>query len=132
MPSSQDKGAVRSLYAQLKRDGFAPWLDERDILPGESWEATIKTAVRTSDVVLVCLSKGSVSKAGYVQREIRSAIEVADEQPEGSIFIIPLRLEECKVPDGLTRWQWLNYYEDDAHDRLLGALRKRVSQLQSR
>jgi hypothetical protein len=130
--SSKDKPRVRPLYAQLKRGGFSPWLDEEDILAGEPWEKAITNAVRSSHAVLVCLSKDSVSKAGFLQKEITFALQVAEEQPEGSIFIIPLRLEDCKVPDRLSRWQWLDYFEDGAHDRLLRALRKRASQLQSR
>jgi hypothetical protein len=39
-----------------------------------------------------------VTKEGYVQREIRRAIEVAEEKPEGTIFIVPVKLEECDVP----------------------------------
>lgn len=128
--SSQDKALVRRLYTRLKGEGFVPWLDEKDILPGEAWEPAIKSAVRTSDVVLVCLSSGSVSKAGFLQKEIKLALDAAEEQPEGAIFIIPLRLEEAPIPDRLSRWQWLNYFEEGAHDRLLRALRKRASQLQ--
>lgn len=129
--SSGDKEAVRALHARLKAAGFVPWLDELDILPGEDWQRAITTAVRSSDVVLVCLSRGSVSKVGYLQREIRTALDVAEEQPEGAMFLIPLKLEACDVPERLQRWQWLDYFEPGAHDRLLLALRKRASQLAS-
>ena len=33
--SSADKEAVRKFYQRLRRDGFKPWLDEEDILPGQ-------------------------------------------------------------------------------------------------
>ncbi len=33
--SSRVKAAVRKLYALLQSDGFDPWLDEEDILPGQ-------------------------------------------------------------------------------------------------
>src|SRR6266851_5867205 len=84
--SSSDKQAVRKLQSQLRAAGFEPWLDEENLLPGQDWEREIKRAVRTSDVVLVCLSK-SINKAGYLQREIRDVLDVADEQPEGVIFL---------------------------------------------
>jgi class 3 adenylate cyclase len=79
--------------------------------------------VRESDVVLVCLSRGSINKRGYVQREIKSALDVADEQPEGSVFLIPLRLEDCDVPERLTRWHWVNLFEESGYARLLRSLR---------
>lgn len=127
--SSSDKSSVRELDARLKADGFVPWLDERDILPGEDWERAIRAAVKKSDVVVVCLSKNSVSKVGFLQREINFVLDAAEEQPEGAIFILPVKLESCDVPERLARWQWLNYFEKDAHDRLLTSLRKRAAQL---
>jgi hypothetical protein len=127
--SSSDKQAVRELDARLRRDGWVSWLDERDILPGEDWAQSIRGAVKKSNVVLVCLSKQSVAKAGFLQREIRFVVEAAEEQPNGAIFIIPVKLESCDVPEQLTRWQWLDYFVDGAHDRLLASLRKRAAQL---
>ena len=130
--SSTNKSVVRTLHARLEEAGFAPWLDEKDILPGEDWERAIAAAVSASDVVLVCLSKDSVSRVGFLQRELTSALNAAEEQPEGAIFIIPLKLEACDVPERLKRWQWLDYFEDGAHERLLLALRKRASQLHAK
>src|SRR5207247_2814747 len=86
--SSSDKAAVRDLYHRLLADGIAPWLDEEDLLPGQEWGKTIPKAVRPSDVVIVCLSRGSITKVGYVQKEIRLALDAAQEQQEDTIFII--------------------------------------------
>jgi hypothetical protein len=127
--ASEDKVQVRSLYDQLKRDGFDPWLDQENILPGQDWDAAITQAVRSSDVVLVCLSRTSISKAGYLQKEISRVLDVAEEQPDGAIFIIPVRFDDTDVPEKLRRFQWLDYFEKDAYDRLLQALNKRASQL---
>jgi hypothetical protein len=73
-------------------------MDEEKLLPGQDWEAEIRKAVRGSHVVLVCISKSSLTKEGYVQKEIRHALDVADEKPDGTIFVIPVRLERCEVP----------------------------------
>jgi hypothetical protein len=43
-----------------------------------------------------------------VQKEIKFALDVADEQPEDTIFLIPLKLEECDVPERLARWHWVD------------------------
>ena len=124
--ASADKETVRTLYRRLWEDGVEPWLDEEDLLPGQDWELEITNAVRTADVVIVCLSKKAVTKAGFVQKEIRVALEVAEEQPEGVIYIIPLRLEECTVPTTLRRWQWVDYFLSQGYERLLRALRTRA------
>jgi hypothetical protein len=120
--SSVDKRAVRTLYGRLHRDGFKPWLDEEDLAPGQDWELEIRRAIRKAHVVLVCLSQDAADRAGYLQKEIRFALDVADEQPEGSVFVIPVRLEECTVPDRLGRWQQVDLFEDRGYERLVRSL----------
>ncbi len=122
--SSIDKAAVRALYRQLQKEGdIEPWLDEENILPGQDWDYEIRKAVRESDVVLACLSSASITKRGYVQTEIKLALDVADEQPEGMIYLVPTRLEPCDVPERLRRWQWVNLFEQRGYEQLLRALR---------
>lgn len=127
--ASTDKPAVRKLYKFLSDTGFRPWLDEYELLPGRDWQLEISKAVRKADVVLVCLSKHAVNKRGYVQKEIRIALDLADEQPEGATFIIPVRLDECDMPERLSRWQWVNLYEKEGYDRLLKSLYTRAAEL---
>jgi len=117
--SSGDKLAVRQLYQRLKACNLDPWLDEENLLPGQDWEEEIRKAVQEADVVIVCLSRGSISKTGFVQKEIKFALNVAEEKPEGVIFIIPLLLEECTIPERLSRWQAVKYFEQDGFDKLM-------------
>jgi hypothetical protein len=127
--ASSDKPVVRNLYRRLVDNGIEPWFDEESLLPGQHWQAEIPKAVRKSDVVIVCLSCASVSKAGYVQKEISFALDVAEEQPEGSIFLIPLRLEECVLPDRLRRYQRADLYSPIGFDRLMKSLSTRSAAL---
>jgi formylglycine-generating enzyme required for sulfatase activity len=126
---SGDKPAVRDLYHRLRAAGFDPWLAEESLLPGQDWQLEIPKAVRSSDAVIICLSSRAITKAGYVQKEIRYALDVADEQIEGAIFLIPLRLEECEVPERLRRWQWESLFQEKGYERLLRALRARAEAL---
>ncbi|AOS83129.1 hypothetical protein BIU88_02600 [Chlorobaculum limnaeum] len=120
--ASGDKPAVRDLYNQLTEYGIDPWLDEEDLLPGQDWRLEIPKAVKSSDVVLVCLSNKSTNKAGYIQKEIKYALDVASEQPEDEIYIIPIRLEECDVPEALSRWHWVNLSQQNGFERLMRSL----------
>jgi len=129
--SSGDKLEVRNLYQRLSSEGFDPWLDEEKLLPGQEWKLEIPKAVRTSHIVIICLSSNAINKAGYVQKEIKDALDVAEEQPEGTIFIIPLKLEECNVPERLGRWHWVNYYEENGYERLMSSLRMRAETISS-
>src|SRR6266478_7445327 len=110
-------------------NGFEPLLDVEKLDPGDDWREEIAKAVERCHVVLACLSKHSVNKEGFVQKELRIALDVADEKPEGTTFIIPVKLEECEIPRRLTRWHWLNLFEEGGYDRLARSLHKRLSQL---
>lgn len=121
--SNRDRTKVRELYKLLRRDGFNPWLDEENLLPGSDWQTEILKAIRGSDFIIVCLSRTSINKAGYLQKELKHALDIADEQPEGAIFIIPAKLEECEVPDRLKKWQWVNLFLENGYQRLLLSLK---------
>jgi hypothetical protein len=125
--SSADKPAARNLYHRLKGNGFGPWLDEEDLVGGQDWELEIRAAVRSSDVVVVCLSHASINKEGFVQREIKLALDVEEEKPPGTIFMIPLRFEEVQVPTRLARWHWINFFQPDGFERLRIALDARAA-----
>ena len=123
--SSGDKHIVRDLYQRLKTCNVDPWLDEENLLPGQNWEQEIRKAVRSSDVVIVCLSPGSISKTGFVQKEIKFALDIVDEQPEGSIYLIPVKLEDCEPPERLNHLHWVNYKQQDGFYKLIKALQRR-------
>lgn len=133
--ASQDKPIVRELYQRLKAENWIdPWLDKAKLLPGQDWELVIEKAVDDSDVVIVCLSSQSVSKEGFVQREIRYAYDLALEKPEDTIFLIPLRLDDCIVPRKLRTLHWVDYFDlqvqkDAAFFDLLNALKLRHEQV---
>jgi formylglycine-generating enzyme required for sulfatase activity len=121
--ASEDKARVRQLCNQLRDDGFEPWLDEEQLLPGQDWEREITTAVRGSDAILVCLSKFSVEKVGFVQKELRRIVEFAEYQPEHRIFVIPVRLEPCSLPASLSKWQNADLFSPDGYEKLRQSLR---------
>lgn len=124
--SSGDKATVRKLYRRLHRDRIDAWLDNKRLVPGQKWDAEIRKAICTSDVVIVCLSRASVNKEGYVQKEIKMALDFAEEKPDEAIFLIPAKLEECQIPDRLRGLQWVNLFEPKGYAQLLAALHKRA------
>jgi len=127
--ASQDKPLVRELSRRLVGEGWIDtWLDEKNLLPGQDWRVKIEEAVEESDIVIICLSNNSVTKEGYVQKELRYAREIALEKPEDSIFLIPLRFDECEVPRGLRFYQWVDYFgekKDSSYQALAASLKIR-------
>ena len=123
--ASEDKPMVRELCQRLKDDGFDPWLDEERILPGQDWDIEIEKAVEAADTVILCLSSNSVSKEGYIQREYKKALDYQKEKPEGTIFVIPVRLDNCEIPFFMRNLQCVDY--PSGYDRLLASLNVRAS-----
>ncbi len=128
--AKEDKPQIRQLYADLKGRGFEPWLDEKDLVPGRLWREEIPKAIRGAGVFLACLSSRSVEKIGYVQNEFRQALSAYAERPPGSIYLVPVRLDDCQVPDlqipdrglSLRDIHWADLWQEDGLDRLISAL----------
>jgi len=131
--SSNDKPAVRELYQKLRAESWIqPWLDEEELYPGQDWNLEIEKAVEAADAIIVCLSKGSITKEGYVQRELRIVLDYADYKPEGTLYLMPVRLEECDPPRRLRPWQYADYFEGQRErglQRLLVSLKRRAESL---
>jgi formylglycine-generating enzyme required for sulfatase activity len=121
---------VRELYQKLRTESWIkPWLDEEELLPGQDWDLEIEKAVQISDAVIVLLSDSAVKKEGYIQKELRFALSVALEKPEETIFIIPLRLDNCFIPRSLKSIQYIDYFP---RERQVSAFEKVIESLKIR
>lgn len=118
----EDKPVIRALHKRLNEAGTQPWLDEVDLLPGQKWKTEIRKAISEADAFLACLSSRAITREGFVHREIREALERALSMPEGRIFLIPVRLDACNVPEPLKEYQWVDYFGEKGPDYLMRAL----------
>jgi small GTP-binding protein len=112
--------------------GIDVWISDEKLIPGQDWKDEIRKAVRTSDVVLLFLSNNALTRDGYFQKELKLALEVAEQKPNGVIYIIPIRLEDCPVPEEVSRFHWINYFEDRAYAQLIKALVAKAESLSLR
>ena len=71
-----------------------------------------------------------MDKEGYIQKEIKFALDRAREMPEGKIILIPVRYEECEVPFSLGRYQWVDLFDEVGYARMMRALKFRAAQLE--
>src|SRR6185312_16282143 len=120
--AKRDIREVNQLYQKLIDNGLNPWMDTEDILPGEEWKPKIMKAIREATVFIACMSTNSVSKRGVIQEEIREALNTWQQKLPDDIYLIPLRIEECEVPQSLSRFQWLDLFEEEGFNKLLGSL----------
>lgn len=94
--AKEDIRFARKLHMDLIDADVKPWMDSHELMPGQDWDKSIREAIEQSSYFLAVLSSRSVAKTGYVQKEIRKALEIADQKPDGSIFILPVRIDDCE------------------------------------
>jgi hypothetical protein len=98
-----DHELVAPLRQELERADHAVWWDRgKGLLPPGTmgWESKIKQAIRRSYAFILCMSEISMMRSrAWVYPEIIEAIEVQRSLNPSKIFIIPVRLSECEVPD---------------------------------
>src|SRR5215211_4162906 len=95
----EDAEAANRLYNDMKMAGLDPWLDTQSLLGGQNWKIAIRGAIKNSRYFVPLLSSNTVEKVGYIQKELKEALEVLDEFPQSKIFVIPVRINECKIND---------------------------------
>jgi TIR domain len=94
----EDLGAALQVYQHLSfYPGARVWFDKESLRAGQTWKLEVEKAIERADYFVLLISRHTLDR-GYVQREIRKALEVLDTVPEGEIFFVPVRLEDCEMP----------------------------------
>ncbi|MGK7913571.1 MAG: TIR domain-containing protein [Synechococcus sp.] len=84
-------------------------------------------AIEKSDFFAICISRRAVTKSGFIQNEIRTAIDEYRRRPAGTIYLLPILLEACEIPrirlDANTllkhlQWTHVASGDSDSLDRL--------------
>lgn len=104
--AKEDFEFAQKLYDYLSENGFKPWLDKKNLLPGQQWDYEIKKGLREANYVILLLSENSVKKRGYVQREFKLGLKYFEEKLEDDIYLIPIKINKCEAPESLSSFQW--------------------------
>jgi formylglycine-generating enzyme required for sulfatase activity len=65
-----------------------------------------------------------------VQQEIKWALDILAQMPEETIYLIPVRLEVCQVPEQMSELHWVDLFEPDGFEYLTRALDFEINQRQ--
>jgi len=119
--SSKDKPFARLLATDLTEAGHFAWLDEWQIKVGESIPGSISKALEKSDYVLVVLSSNS-NESEWVKQEWFT--KYWDEITEKEVKVIPILMEECKIPELLKTKKYADFRREYSNglEELLFAL----------
>ena len=132
--ASEDKSQVRAIYAKLKGAGLAPWLDEENLQPGERTEGKIQEAIKKCRFFLACISSQSVGKDGFIQKELRLALQEFEQKSPDTIYFIPVLLEDIPLPDiqvgtmSLQEYQAARVYDEAGLGKLIKQLQEHAGQ----
>lgn len=127
--AKEDRNLALKYYDLLAQEGVSPWMDKKHLLPGQNWEAEIEKAFSNANVVVLLLSKQSVSKRGFFQREANDAIERLKYKQPTDVYVIPLLLEPCEVPSNITkRLQYVDLSTPGAWDQVRASLKLAAEQ----
>lgn len=127
--AKEDLEQALQCFERLVDAGVTPWLDVKKLLPGQNWEAEIERAFSDANVIVILLSKCSVDKRGFFQREANEAIEKLRYKKPTDIYVIPLLLEACDVPSYIAnRLQYVNLGANDAWDQIRSSLKLAAEQ----
>jgi uncharacterized protein (TIGR02145 family) len=107
----QDRSRVIELHAHLQRAGLHPSIGEAEAPPPADWDHEIQQTMQASRFVILCFSLNFVSSVGHVQRQLDIAIQVAKSRMDDRIFLIPVRLDNCKVPASYSHLQHVDVFE---------------------
>ena len=67
----------------------------------------------TSNFFIALLSKNSVSKKSYVQKELKRALDILDKYPYAEGFFLPVRLDECfPEHEYIKNLHWADMFDD--------------------
>jgi hypothetical protein len=128
----EDAPRVERLAADPEARSIATWIDRYQIKPGQRWQEAIEEAIRSGAFFVACFSQAYAGRArSYMNEELSIAIEEVRLRPEEVSWFIPIRLDDCKIPDrrigpglGIRSFQWLDTFPDWAKsiDRLVEAI----------
>jgi hypothetical protein len=122
----EDADLARRLFNELRAiQHIDPWLDEQCLLPGLEWDPAIRKEIRDADYFLALLSCNSTEGEGYQHVELDQALERLARFPKNQVFLIPARLDECKMPRyELDKLHRVDLFPDWTHgmERLLSVL----------
>lgn len=90
----------KELKQELKPRGIEVWLDLHAIDPGARWKTEIRRAIRQGAFFIACFSEEySRREKTYMNEELTIAIEVLRQFHAGRTWFIPVKLNECEIPD---------------------------------
>jgi hypothetical protein len=122
--ATEDKARfVTAFAARLRASGIDAWVDQWEMLPGDSLvDKIFEEGLKDADAIIIVLSRFSVDKK-WVREELNAAVV---RKIENNCRLIPVRLDDCQVPECLRHTVWQPIHDLSSYDaefeRILDAI----------
>jgi len=91
---------VDRLCKRLSKSGATVWLDRADVKAGVYWKDAVRSAITNGAFFVACFSQESVAKSrSHMNEELSLAIDELRLRPTHRTWFIPVKLNECAIPD---------------------------------
>ncbi len=123
--ASEDFPVVREIVNDLKRHGIRYWLDDEQILPGDSISQKVENGLLNSRFVMPCFSRNEL-KSGWVRAEYSAILNRMLSGNTGQ-RVVPLildDLEDSEMPPLLSDIRYERYSDVRGYDKLLRRLKQ--------
>ena len=108
----EDAEPVRRIADALRAFGVEVWFDQNELRGGDSWDAKIRTQIRSCTLCVPIISASTQARGeGYFRREWKIAVERTHDMASGVPFLLPVVIDDTPesaalVPDEFMRVQW--------------------------
>ncbi len=128
--ASPDRARVIPFYNHLTERGFSVWIDCRSLKPGQNWDFEIKRELDKATFVLAFVSNNSFDRRGYVQRELKVALDKLNEKLIDDIYLIPVLLDDdTPIPPQLRALQCIRASEPECNARIIDAINHQLQRV---
>lgn len=126
----EDTDAARRIADALRAFGVEVWFDQNELRGGDSWDAKIRTQIRTCTLFVPIISAQTQARGeGYFRREWKLAVERTHDMAAGVPFLLPVVTDATKesdalVPDEFMRVQWTRLAHGVPTPEFVGQVKK--------
>ena len=107
----EHEGSARQIKEFVRSVGVDCWFDKDSLIAGQDWERERGIAQSGADLIVLLCASQTTDRNGVYQRELNQALKELSDKRLGSIYIIPVRVEEMLLPPELSKLQFVNFYE---------------------
>lgn len=128
--ASPDRDRVLPFFEWSEEQGLNVWIDCRRLKAGQNWDIEINRALSKATFVIAFVSNLSFDRRGYLQRELKIALDKLKEKLIDDIYLIPVLLDDdVQIPEELKGMQCVRASEPQCREQIIEALQYQMERI---